>query len=116
MREVPPEPSSAEGPLPQAEVLKIVLWHNTSLNDDLEKLRQRFGGVTEILNAYLCPITMEVMQDPVLATDGNTYEQSAITAWLEHSSTSPLTRQHLEQALFPNRNLKKLIAQWTEAH
>ena len=113
LSEVASEPRSAEAPLPQAEVLEIVLRHNTGLNEELEKLRQRFGSAAD---EYRCPITMEVMQDPVLASDGNAYERSAITAWLERSSKSPLTRQPLEQALFPNRNLKKLIAQWTEAH
>ena len=39
LREVASEPSSAEAPLPQAEVLEIVLRHNTGLNEELEKLR-----------------------------------------------------------------------------
>ena len=108
-------PSSAEVPLPHSEVMEIVLRYNTTLNEELERLRQRFGGAAEIPDEYCCPISKEIMQDPVIASDGNTYERSAITTWLERSSTSPLTRQPLEQALFPNHNLKKLVAQWTKA-
>jgi hypothetical protein len=29
-----------------------------------------------------CPISFDVMQDPVLADDGHTYERSEITRWL----------------------------------
>jgi hypothetical protein len=29
----------------------------------------------------LCPITLQLLEDPVVATDGVTYERSAITKW-----------------------------------
>lgn len=32
---------------------------------------------------YLCPITTEVMDDPVIAADGYTYERSAIEEWFK---------------------------------
>eukprot|EP00468_Gymnochlora_sp_CCMP2014_P008557 CAMPEP_0167746948 /NCGR_PEP_ID=MMETSP0110_2-20121227/3999_1 /TAXON_ID=629695 /ORGANISM="Gymnochlora sp., Strain CCMP2014" /LENGTH=1524 /DNA_ID=CAMNT_0007631775 /DNA_START=213 /DNA_END=4784 /DNA_ORIENTATION=+ len=32
-------------------------------------------------DAYLCPITTELMTDPVVAEDGKTYERSAIAMW-----------------------------------
>jgi hypothetical protein len=28
--------------------------------------------------SFYCPITAEIMKDPVIATDGNTYERNAI--------------------------------------
>lgn len=30
---------------------------------------------------FLCPITFELMIDPVIASDGHTYERSAIEKW-----------------------------------
>ena len=57
---------------------------------------------------------MEIMEDPVIASDGISYERSAITAWLAYSSTSPLTRQPLEQVLLTNDNLKIAIDQWSK--
>ena len=38
----------------------------------------------------MCPLTEELMVDPVLAEDGETYELSAILEWLEDFDTSPL--------------------------
>jgi hypothetical protein len=43
-----------------------------------------------------CPVTYQLFEDPVLLVeDGQTYERSAVTAWLEQNDTSPLTRAAL---------------------
>ncbi len=31
---------------------------------------------------YLDPITLEIMTDPVITADGNTYQRESITEWL----------------------------------
>lgn len=62
---------------------------------------------------YKCPITMELMVDPVLCEDGHTYERKTILEWLARSQTSPLTRQPLNpNALHPNHALKSAIQAW----
>ena len=42
--------------------------------------------------AFYCPISHEVMVDPVNAPDGRTYERQAIEAWLNVNPISPFTR------------------------
>ena len=37
----------------------------------------------DLKDDLICPITREVFKDPVLASDGNTYEQLVITTWLK---------------------------------
>jgi len=62
---------------------------------------------------FVCPITYEVMQDPVCASDGHTYERSAIEEVLalpEERRRSPLTRATLQPFLFPNIALKNRMA------
>ena len=44
-----------------------------------------------IASSLLCPITGELMTDPVFTMDGQTYERSTIEAWLQTSDTSPAT-------------------------
>lgn len=49
-------------------------------------------------NAFLCPITQEVMRDPVAAADGTVYERRAIEAWFQMPSCgnrSPITNEPL---------------------
>lgn len=54
-------------------------------------------------NMPTCPITGDVMRDPVVAADGHTYERAAIRRWLETSDTSPLTGAVLpHKELVPN--------------
>ena len=70
---------------------------------------------SELPDEYTCPITTDMMQDPVFATDGHTYERTAICAWLDKHSTSPKTGEELaSKQLFPNHGLRSLIQTWKE--
>ena len=65
-------------------------------------------------NEHLCSITQDVMTDPVVASDGFTYERSAISKWLEDNDTSPKTKERLSSELRPNFDLRKIIQDWEE--
>ena len=42
--------------------------------------------------SFLCPISHEIMQDPVSCTDGHSYERKNIQRWMaEGSRLSPIT-------------------------
>ena len=54
-------------------------------------------------DALICPITLELFHDPVLAQDGHTYERAAIEEWIRKNNTSPLTNQQISsENLYPN--------------
>lgn len=56
---------------------------------------------------YICPISLELMRDPVVCSDGITYERSHIARWLEENNTSPKTNMELEsKTLIPNFAIK----------
>lgn len=62
-----------------------------------------------------CPISRLVMTDPVLASDGYTYDRGSITKWLCANSTSPATGSEMEKTnLVPNHQLRSEIQSWTE--
>ena len=46
-----------------------------------------------IIDSITCPITADVMVDPVQGTDGQTYERAAIIQALNIKNESPITRQ-----------------------
>ena len=59
---------------------------------------------------FQCPISHDIMQDPVIAADGQTYEREYITMWLVNKDTSPMTNETLaNKTLTPNHALKRLI-------
>ena len=59
-------------------------------------------------------ITFSIMIDPVVASDGFTYERSGIEQWFASGKrTSPFTREPLAtQILIPNRSIKSAIDAW----
>ena len=60
--------------------------------------------------SFKCPITGEVMREPVMDPEGHTYEQDAILHWLQRNATSPITRTALTPAMLkPNRALRDAI-------
>ena len=51
-----------------------------------------FDGLPDaFIEQIKCPITHELMRQPVMATDGFTYEFAAIQKWLNKKQTSPQT-------------------------
>ncbi|XP_063719794.1 WD repeat, SAM and U-box domain-containing protein 1-like [Symsagittifera roscoffensis] len=73
------------------------------------------GGVSEseggvLPDEFFCPISHEVMGDPVVASDGYSYERVALQKWFLTSHTSPITNLPLPSLqLIPNRTLRSLI-------
>ncbi|OVA18338.1 Armadillo [Macleaya cordata] len=67
---------------------------------------------------FRCPISLELMKDPVIVSTGQTYERACIEKWIEAGhGTCPKTQQTLSStALTPNYVLRSLIAQWCEAN
>ena len=66
--------------------------------------------MSQIPKEFICPITLNIMKDPVIMSDGQTYEKSAIEKALSISPLSPLTKQPLSMKdAKPNYALKSLI-------
>ncbi|KAL5218083.1 hypothetical protein ABZP36_018767 [Zizania latifolia] len=67
---------------------------------------------------FRCPISLDLMKDPVIVATGQTYERGCIERWLEAGhDTCPKTQQKLpNKFLTPNYVLRSLIAQWCEAN
>ncbi|KAJ4885751.1 plant U-box 24 [Raphanus sativus] len=68
----------------------------------------------EIPNYFLCPISLEIMKDPVTAVTGITYDRQSIVQWLERVPSCPVTKQLLpfDSDLTPNHTLRRLIQHW----
>ena len=69
-----------------------------------------------ISTGFTCPITLALMEDPVLCTlDQYTYEREAIVKELTNTGRSPMNRaklnpkQSVETVLVPNQNLRDSI-------
>ncbi|KAL7406825.1 hypothetical protein ABVT39_027038 [Epinephelus coioides] len=73
---------------------------------------------TGIPDEFLCPITRELMREPVIAADGYSYEREAIESWINTKNrSSPMTNLPLLTTLLtPNHTLKMAIGRWKTSH
>ncbi|GAB4840586.1 U-box domain-containing protein 45, variant 2 [Ancistrocladus abbreviatus] len=65
-----------------------------------------------------CPISLQLMYDPVIIASGQTYERACIEKWFNDGhNTCPKTQQQLPHlCLTPNYCVKGLITSWCEQH
>lgn len=69
------------------------------------------GAGLVLPESCFCPITQQLLVDPVIDPEGYTFERAAILAWLASSGTSPVSRTPLTAGqLVPNRALVDLLA------
>ncbi|KAL9242567.1 hypothetical protein vseg_016554 [Gypsophila vaccaria] len=76
----------------------------------------------EVPQFFLCPISLQIMRDPVTLSTGITYDRESIEQWLfiNNNNTCPTTKQALnnnndqttEIVLTPNHTLRRLIQSW----
>ncbi|XP_061361232.1 U-box domain-containing protein 15 [Gastrolobium bilobum] len=96
---------------------RIVGMEETNVLDDpvIPKMLERSTSLV-IPHEFLCPITLEIMTDPVIVASGQTYERESIEKWFKSShNTCPKTRQPLAHlSLAPNCALRNLIVEWCE--
>ena len=65
---------------------------------------------SNIPQAFVCPITLTIMKNPVIDADGNTFEEEAILQWIAVHHNSPITRNPMTRSsIKPNRALKGII-------
>ncbi|PAA90722.1 hypothetical protein BOX15_Mlig005854g3, partial [Macrostomum lignano] len=104
----------------RTELGMAVLGHRQKLLDAIEAMKNNRTEADKdagIPDEYLCPITRELMRDPVIAADGYTYERGAIESWLERGrTTSPMTNELMKPQLISNRSLRVLIQRYIEDH
>ena len=55
---------------------------------------------------FVCPISLSLMEDPVVTPSGVSYERECIEKWVKHNRSDPLTREPLLlKDLYPNKYL-----------
>ncbi|XP_057467466.1 E3 ubiquitin-protein ligase PUB24-like [Actinidia eriantha] len=70
----------------------------------------------EVPQYFICPISLQIMKDPVTAITGITYDRENIEHWVfqEENNLCPVTKQPMPQDsdLTPNHTLRRLIQSW----
>lgn len=73
---------------------------------------ERWNKLKEV-DSFMCSMTLAFMEDPVMTSDGQSYERAAIEEWLSTNDTSPVTGAVLaNKALISNIALKRAISEF----
>ncbi|KAI3721020.1 hypothetical protein L2E82_32022 [Cichorium intybus] len=72
--------------------------------------------VINIPDEYRCPISLDLMLDPVIVASGHTYDRVSIAQWINsgHHTCPKSGKRLIHMALIPNYALKSLIHQFCE--
>ena len=93
------------------EVVEVATGAMQAMAVDDEARQQKV--LEDAPHEFSCPITTFIMEDPVMATDGYTYERAHIEKWFEEHSKSPQTNKELvSRTVIPNHGLKAMIGDW----
>ena len=72
---------------------------------------------TDTQQYLICPLTLKLFNDPVIAEDGHTYERKAITEWITQHGKSPITKKPLStDRLTPNHAIKDAVEAFKQQH
>lgn len=68
----------------------------------------------DVPSHFRCPMSTEIMRDPVVLSTGQTYERQFVQAWLDSGfRTCPQTQQVITHTnLIPNNLVREMISQW----
>lgn len=93
---------------------KCVLFGASTPSPRCISLRRSRSSEFIVPADYRCPISLELMQDPVVVATGQTYDRVSIKLWMDSGhNTCPKTGQTLSHTdLIPNRVLRNMIATW----
>mmetsp|Transcript_9035 Transcript_9035/g.10215 ORF Transcript_9035/g.10215 Transcript_9035/m.10215 type:complete len:144 (+) Transcript_9035:19-450(+) len=69
----------------------------------------------DVEEKLLCPISLEIMTDPVVTPYGHTYERKNIEEYIERHGIDPMTRKPLaKDALIPNYSIRTMLEHYCE--
>ncbi|XP_012483319.1 U-box domain-containing protein 3 isoform X1 [Gossypium raimondii] len=106
--------NNAKGKIDQINQIMDLISH---IRDYMLKI-EHFEPTSGILIPpdFLCPLSLELMLDPVFVASGQTYDRASIQKWLDSGLTiCPKTRQTLaHKNLIPNYTVKAMVTSWCE--
>ena len=97
------------------EVVRLLNQDPESSGQGKQALRSLVKRLMEDPTEFCCPVSHELMEDPVVAGDGFTYERSCIEDWLKERRKSPMTGATIKTSVLnPNQDKKSAIIAFKE--
>lgn len=100
--------------------------HDTDILEDsenYEKYKEKINKITNLIEQgkikipenFLCPISKSIFYNPVLLSDGYTYEKEYILKWIQNNNKSPMTnRELINKDISPNILVRSMVREWVD--
>lgn len=95
------------------DITEFYFFNNVLVSKDEYEFQVSIKNL-KVPRDFICPISMELMKDPVVTSAGNTYDRQFIEQWLVSNNKDPLTNIVIEPFVFPNILIRKLIRNFIE--
>lgn len=80
---------------------------------DLSQAVVDVNNLSLVPAAFLCPISMEIMTQPVVTPSGGSFQRSALLDWIRQHHTDPVSGAPLRSdQVFPNLAMRDMIHAW----
>lgn len=73
-------------------------------------------AIEKVIEILTCPISGKIFLDPVVASDGRTYERDEITDYVNEHKCSPETLRLMNNNFYPNNLAKRFIVELLQQH
>ena len=105
--------------MPTTTTTTTTTTNSTTATTSISNSQDTGGMQVPTPEHFICSISGEIFKDPVIASDGQTYERESIEKWIATKEgqpvTSPLTGAILNNhTLTPNHKLKSMISSWQQ--
>ena len=93
----------------------IIIEETESIPEPLIETKPEINNENKTLSKQMidilsCPISCNIMENPVITPDGNTFDKKYLLKWVNKNKNCPLTRQKLDiSSLIPNKAIKICI-------
>lgn len=89
----------------------------TQEEEDEESKTENFRRTCSPPLNYVCPLTLQLMEDPVNDCCGHIFERAGIYDWLEHHAICPISRKPLQISELSSASiLNATIQKWKDRH
>ena len=87
-------------------------------SENYEKYKEKINKITNLIEQgkikipenFLCPISKSIFYNPVLLSDGYTYEKEYILKWIQNNNKSPMTNRELvNKDISPNILVRSMV-------
>jgi hypothetical protein len=97
------------------DLKKQKLTEPESPKDEITQTVKRVKKLLKVNPVFLCPISHEIMSDPVILSGGHTFDRCNIEEWLLKHDTCPITRAAIaDRRLITNQSIKSQILEYKE--